>query len=422
MTCRETQKRLVDLFDCEPPANLAEIQAHLAACGRCAREYAAIQAAASLIQPQFRVQSSPDFKERVMNELMQVKLSPNPWRWVLRLAVAGAAIALVILLFAQSGQSPALNLMAQSAQAMSDLQSVHITARMRTAPNDNFEFIDPHADWVPLEIWKQFGDPPKWRVEKPGRVAVMDGASSQMLIRPNTVVQGGTNPGFLEWVGALLDTGKIMDNELASARAQLSSARLAEQNGHYVLAVQRVAQGDFRNDWLLNKAVSSSNHTRVYRFDVASKRLEGMQLALNTKAGDVPVFEIIRIAYNESFDPKLFTIDLPQNVVRALPAEQMPATRALPQSPKDAAAMFFDALARQDADELLTVYPASAAPSWLKSITSLNVVSLGEPFQSGKYAGWFVPYEITINGEPKKHNLAVRNDNPAHRWVFDGGF
>jgi outer membrane lipoprotein-sorting protein len=422
MTCRETQKCLVDLFDREPPANLAEIQSHLAACDRCAREYAAIQAAANFIQPQFRVQPSPDFKERVMNELMQVKLSPNPWRWVLRLAIAAAAVVLVILLFAQSGQSPALNLMAQSAQAMSNLQSVHITARMRTAPRDNFEFIDPNADWVPLEIWKQFGDPPKWRVEKPGRVAVMDGTSSRMLMRPNEVVEGGTHPGFLEWVGALLETDKIMENELVSARAQLSSARLAEQNGHYVLAVQRVAQGDFRNDWLLNKAVSSSNHTRVYRFDVASKRLESMQLALNTKAGDVPVFEITGITYNQSFDPKLFTIDLPPNVVRALPPEQMPTARALPQSPKDAAAMFFDALARQDTDELLAVYPASAAPPWFKSMASLHVVSLGEPFQSGRYAGWFVPYEITMNGDTKKHNLAVRNDNPAHRWVFDGGF
>jgi hypothetical protein len=134
------------------------------------------------------------------------------------------------------------------------------------------------------------------------------------------------------------------------------------------------------------------------------------------------VFEITRIAYNESLDPKLFTIDLPPNVIRSLPAEQMPTTRALTQSPKEAAAMFFDALSRQDADELLTVYAASAAPSWLKRITSLNVVSLGEPFQSGQYPGWFVPYEITMNGETRKHNLAVRNDNPAHRWVFDGGF
>jgi outer membrane lipoprotein-sorting protein len=422
MTCRETQKRLVDLFDCVPPEKLGEIEAHLAACDRCAREYAAIQKAAGLLQPQFRIQPSPDFKERVMNELMQVKLTPNPWRWVLRLAVAGAAVVLVILLFAQSGQSPALNLMAQSAQAMSNLQSVHITARMRTTPRDNFELIDPNADWVPLEIWKQFGDTPKWRVEKPGRVAVMDGTSSHMLMRPNMVVEGGTRPGFLSWVSALLETDKIMENELVSARARLSSARLAEQNGHYVLAVQRVAQGDFRNDWLLNKTVSSSNHTRVYRFDVASKRLESMQLALNTKAGDVPVFEITGITYDESLDPKLFTLDLPQNVIRVVPAEQMPSARALPQSPKDAADMFFDALSRQDTDELLAVYPASAAPPWVKGITSLQVVSLGEAFQSGQYPGWFVPYEIQINGETKKHNLAVRNDNPAHRWVFDGGF
>jgi len=422
MTCRETQKRLVDLLDCKPAEKLGEIESHLAACDRCAREYAAIQAAAVLIQPQFRVEPSPDFKERVMNELMQVKLTPNPWRWVLRLAAAGAAIILVVLLFAQSGQSPALNLMAQSVQAMSNLQSVHITARMRTYPRDNFESIDPQADWVPLEIWKQFGATPKWRVEKPGRVAVMDGTSSLMLMRPNEVVRGGIHPGFLEWVGALLETDKIMDNELVSARAQRSSARLAEQNGHYVLAVQRVAQGDFRNDWLLNKTVSSSNHTRVYRFDAATKRLESMQLALNTKAGDVPVFEITGIVYNDALDPRLFTLDLPQNVNRALPAEQMPTARALPQSPKDTAAMFFDALSRQDTDELLTVYPATAAPPWIKRVTSLQVVSLGEAFQSGQYPGWFVPYEITINGEPKKQNLAVRNDNPAHRWVFDGGF
>jgi hypothetical protein len=85
--------------------------------------------------------------------------------------------------------------------------------------------------------------------------------------------------------------------------------------------------------------------------------------------------------------------------------------------------MFFDALSRGDTEELLTVYPRSAVPSWAKSMTGLRVVSLGEPFQSGLYSGWFVPYEITFsNGETKKHNLALKNSNPAHRWVFDGGF
>jgi hypothetical protein len=51
------------------------------------------------------------------------------------------------------------------------------------------------------------------------------------------------------------------------------------------------------------------------------------------------------------------------------------------------------------------------------------VISVGEPFQSGLYAGYFVPYEIRLrDGTVKKYKLAVRNDNPAHRWVVDGGY
>ena len=50
------------------------------------------------------------------------------------------------------------------------------------------------------------------------------------------------------------------------------------------------------------------------------------------------------------------------------------------------------------------------------------MISIGEPFQSGLYTGWYVPYEVVLpDGTRKKMNLAVRNDNPAHRWVWDGG-
>jgi hypothetical protein len=39
-----------------------------------------------------------------------------------------------------------------------------------------------------------------------------------------------------------------------------------------------------------------------------------------------------------------------------------------------------------------------------------------------KFAGWFVPYEIRFkDGTVKKHNLGVRDDNPAKRYVVDGG-
>jgi len=56
---------------------------------------------------------------------------------------------------------------------------------------------------------------------------------------------------------------------------------------------------------------------------------------------------------------------------------------------------------------------------------SLEIISIGEPFQSGGYArgsGWFVPYEIKLrSGHIKKHNLAIRNDNKAKRYEIDGG-
>jgi hypothetical protein len=421
MNCQEAQERLVELFDLDAP-RAVDLEQHLAACPRCAADYAALESAVRAVDSRARIHASPDFKERVMRKLTEVEPAPRRWRFMPRLALVGVAAIIALVLFMPRTQSPALSLMAQSAEAMSNLQSVHITARMRTLPNDNFEFIDPKLDWVPLEIWKQFGDTPRWRVEKPGRVAVMDGTSSVMLMGSESAVRGGRFPGFLDWLNGLLDTAQIMDRELEAARSGHATARLAQQDQHLTLAVHRAMPGDPRNDWLLSMSVSTSNHTRVYRFDAATKRLESMQIVLHAASGDVPVFEITAIRYNESLDPAVFTLNVPDTVNWAVPPDQMSATRALPQSPKEAAAMFFDGLSRQDWDTLLTVFSSNAPPQWATHYAGLQVMSLGEPFQVPIYPGWFVPYQFTLNGHTKKWQLAVRNDNPAHRWVFDGGF
>jgi hypothetical protein len=420
MNCREAQERLVDLFDLDAPRAF-DLEQHLAACDRCASDYAAIESAVRAVDSRPRIHASPNFKERVMRKLTEVEPARRRWRFVPRLALVGAAAIVAFVLFMPRAQSPAMSLMAQSAEAMSNLQSVHIVARMRTLPQDNFGLIGPEFDWVPLEIWKQFGATPKWRIEKPNRVAVMDGASSVMLIQSTGVVRGGRFPGFIEWLNGLLDTGTIMDRELAAARAGQSTARLAEGNGHFTLAVKRTAPGDFRDDWLLNKFVSTSDHTRIYRFETANKRLESMQLVLNAATGDVPVFEITSIRYNESIDPALFTLNLPAGVVESVRPGQMHTNRPLPQSPKEAAAMFFEGLAQSDYDALLTVYPVSDAPSWAAEWAGGELLSLGEPSHS--FLGWHVPYEYRFaNGYVKKFWLAVRNDNPEHRWTVDGGY
>lgn len=433
MKCREAQKHLVDLFDETPRETVSGLRAHLAECEVCGREYAAFQAALATIGPPIRIEASPEFKERIMKKITESEAPARGWRiFVPRLVIAGAALVALVVAAPFLGSlgsrpSPA-TLLAQSVQAMSNLESVHISARMRTRPAENFEFIQAECDWVPLEIRKQFGAMPRWRVEKPSRVAVMDGTSSVLFIKPKMAARGGTAAGFLDWMNVLLEPDRLVDVELQMARSGASTASLAEQivNGtpQLVLTVKRKAQGDYTNDWLKNKSVSSSDHTRIYRFDPATKRLQGMQLVLNAPAGDTAVFEILSVRYNEPVDPALFSLALPDDVILAVEPGQMPIPGgALPQSPREAAQVLFDGLAREDWDKVLAVVPASTVHPLLKRhYGGLQVISIGAAFQSGLYPGWFVPYEVRLkSGDVKKHNLAVRNDNPARRWVQDGG-
>jgi hypothetical protein len=92
-------------------------------------------------------------------------------------------------------------------------------------------------------------------------------------------------------------------------------------------------------------------------------------------------------------------------------------------SPKEAASAFFEACVKEDWSEFLKFYSMLAVDKDTKQyLGGLEIISIGEPFKSGEYPGWFVPYEIRFkNGRVQKHNLIVRNDNPAKRYVVDGG-
>ncbi len=102
----------------------------------------------------------------------------------------------------------------------------------------------------------------------------------------------------------------------------------------------------------------------------------------------------------------------------------MPPTAANLPGAREAAAFFLDALARQDWKSVQEILPLAEVPAGIRQLYGgSQVVSLGEPFRSGKYPGWFVPYEVRLtNGETRHLNLALRNDNPQRRWMIDGGY
>ena len=439
MNCREAERRIPDLFDAEKHPGVELLREHLESCPDCHFRFEQTQQVFEAIRPTQRIVASHQFKEGAMKAIIAEaeRESSQPkhhWTWKdwPRWAAVTAAACVVVLILALLPMIPwgrsnnaGITLLAQSVQAMSNLQTVHMIGRMRTAPNDNFELIGTQYEFVPLELWREFSEPPRWRVEKPGRVVVMDGQSSTLYIRGNNkAASGGTQAGFVIWLRPLLNPDTILEQELGAARSGAAKASAADENGVLTLTVRRKAQGIFANDWARNKTVSESDHTCVYKFDSTTKRLEGLQVIIHTGSEDVTVLELTSVLYDQTFPSNLFALDLPPDVNWFVdPAKLQPAPTEI-KGPKDAANFFFAALAREDWDAVLRVYPLSNVDDQVKrAYGGLEVISIGEPFQSGLYGGFFVPYEIRLpDGSMKKWKLAVRNDNPARRWVVDGGF
>jgi outer membrane lipoprotein-sorting protein len=354
-------------------------------------------------------------------------------RRIVAAAILMAAVGLGVYLFTGSAtRVTAAEILAEASSAMANLKSVHIKLQMRAPEGgDNFRTIGLDYDFVPVEIWKQFDDagPGKWRMENLRRVHVMDGQSTVCFIRPNHAYRSGPQASA-DWLPlSLVDVDKIIEREAALAASQGSDYVMVHHQGpdgrdKLVVSVEAKAQGDFTNDYLKNKGIEESDHCRVYTFDSQTKLLEAFQLTVHGPAQDVVVLQIGQVEYDKDLDPGLFALELPANVVWYKDPEVL-ADNAKYEAmgPKESATAFFQACSQENWDEVLKFWSASAVDQSLKdSLGGIEVVSIGEPFKSGNYPGWFVPYEIRFkSGGVKKFNLAIRNDNPAKRYVVDGG-
>jgi hypothetical protein len=317
--------------------------------------------------------------------------------------------------------------------AVSDLWSVHMKARMRTRPGDNFSNIGLDYDFVDIEMWKRTNENGlvQWCVEKPKRVLLMDGQSTIMLIRPNFgVLEERPLPlgCFDSWPGLFLNVPGLLDNELQKAKnipdRAISLWREKVDGRDKIVLNVDITTSTPEDDYLRNKFIHDSDYLKVYRFDAQTKLLEGLQVYVHTPDEDVLIFEVTDIEYNIEIDDSVFALELPDNMVWHKEAEVLPDNEKYQQmEPKEVAQAFFQACADENWDEILKFEPYSEVPQWLKDkYGGLEIISIGEPFKSGGYSGWFIPYEIKLrSGDIKKHNLAIRNDNPAQRYIVDGG-
>jgi ketosteroid isomerase-like protein len=91
-------------------------------------------------------------------------------------------------------------------------------------------------------------------------------------------------------------------------------------------------------------------------------------------------------------------------------------------TPKQAAEGFFKACATENWEEFAKFWPGPATGEQFQHMKEflggLEVISIGEPYQSGQYPGWYVPYEIKFR--PADIYVRVSNTNAAKRYVMNG--
>lgn len=409
------------------------IDAHLGQCPACQAELEGVRQLTARLACDGAASPQVSLESRVTDGILQrqaLELRRRTMRRRLQLmGISGTmAAAVVVWLLSNAwlarpaaAEKAAAEVLAQGAEATPNPSTVHIVAKMRTIGHDNFSMIGEGYEFVRLEIWRQFGEKPKWRVEKPGRVAVMDGDSTTMLIRPNHVVQfpHASQAAFdTGWLLALANVQEMVTHELRAAQARGWNLKLAHENTgagkEKLLVTVEAKSGLPADDYLKNKFFENSDMRRVYRFDAKTKRLEGFDAYLQRPGGETLILSIERIEYEMPIDPAIFSLKLPEKVNRYEEPQPLPDNAKYEKmTPDQAARAFFEACGRKDWNEAEKFF--SPCDDRMKGyLGGLQILHLGTPFQSRGYGGWYIPYEIKLT---MKVQFSVTNANPAKRYV-----
>jgi outer membrane lipoprotein-sorting protein len=440
MNCTQCEERLVDYAEGLLGDQAAAIEAHLAECPACRARLEELKLLSGALKESVPAVDEAFAERVVMNriiteqatELRRLKMKKR-----LQLIGAGtaavAALAACIALFvflgpAENGRALAAEVLAKGAAEASNLKAVHLKCRMRSLPNENFMLVGPTYDFIEMDVWRQFGGPLKYRIEKPGRVVVSDGESAVMFIKDfNRAMKGPAGADFdASWLRDLADLEGAMSAQLRDSLAgegNLSTARETVDGKLKLTVTAEVKPADV-GEYLRGKFMMTSDTRRVLRFDAETRRLEAVKIFMHAKPEDVLVFEVTAIEYNPELPASIFKLELPKDVSWLTPPAPLPDNeKYVLMKPKEVAQAFFDACDKNEWDEVQKFWSGKVDDRMKKFLSDLKLVSLGEPFQSKPFPGWFVPYEVTSrsSSETRKFNLAIRNDNPAKRWVVDGG-
>ncbi|MDR3272647.1 MAG: hypothetical protein LBT29_04090 [Flavobacteriaceae bacterium] len=379
------------------------------------------------LTPKIKPQAPQSLKENVVNQIKKKEYKMKVIKIRKIAAIAAMVTALLVLPFLfRSNEAKAMTLLGESIKMTEELKTMVIKFFVRTDPQDNFDYIDPTADFVEHKIEKSFENPQIWRVEKTGRIAVFDGKNSKIWIKPtNEIIEFQVFGNiFGEVNNYLLSPKTLLEKAKLSAKSKGAKVDLKEVDNQLILSIETKAQGDFsQSDYLKNSSISESDSKQTYVFDKETKLLKSLNISILVNGKYVEILKTQSIDYNVPLD-KHTLLDLPKNLKYVTLSGDFSNSKLQNISSKQAVELMLNALKNKDIEPLKEGFTSGFSnEKFLKEYYGLEILQIGEPFKSGVYNGEFVPVNIKLaNGEIEQHNIAVRNDNKNKVWVLDGGF
>ncbi len=437
MNCQEFHKMIPDLLaGTLSPEELTTAREHLTSCPACAEALRTARETLRSVTPRFEPSVPEGLEARLLDAVHRratVSKTPErrPRRRLVSLlsgVVSAAAVVIVVLTFGLNTPARAArNRLTQAIASMEGLRSIRIELRIRTSEQENFDYIDPHREFIPHTLEAIYSPRLLWRVEKPGRKALYDGEHTYLwfdslndgLIQPYA-------PDAIGMLNLLIDPSQLLELERQLTRAHTGARyELRREAEVLYLTVISPAQGDFsQSDHERNTSIIESNTRREYRFDALNGRLLGARVTLLAEEGERALLEIDRITYDAPLDTATLTV-LPEGINWTDQTRNTPSPRLTGIDAKEAARLILAAFATWDneiLDEALRSYGAHARKLLQSRYAGATVERLSEPVRSGKYPGWFIPCTLRMgDGSRERIRLALRNDNSAGSWVVDGG-
>ena len=437
MNCQEFHKMIPDLLaGTLSPEELTTAREHLTSCPACAEALRTARETLRSVTPRFEPSVPEGLEARLLDAVhRRATVSKTPGRRPRRRLVglpsgvgsAGAAVVGVLTFGLNTPARAARNRLTQAIASMEGLRSIRIELRIRTSEQENFDYIDPHREFIPHTLEAIYSPRLLWRVEKPGRKALYDGEHTYLwfdslndgLIQPYA-------PDAIGMLNLLIDPSQLLELERQLTRAHTGARyELRREAEVLYLTVISPAQGDFsQSDHERNTSIIESNTRREYRFDALNGRLLGARVTLLAEEGERALLEIDRITYDAPLDTATLTV-LPEGINWTDQTRNTPSPRLTGIDAKEAARLILAAFATWDneiLDEALRSYGAHARKLLQSRYAGATVERLSEPVRSGKYPGWFIPCTLRMgDGSRERIRLALRNDNSAGSWVVDGG-